>query len=74
MKHKAQKPLLFRVVARDRRGTEKRFLAEVNDITDENARRKIVHQIFADGGVVQAIIATDDPTTYPSEDAKRKYK
>ena len=63
----------YRVVITDKRKKGKKYLAEVIAENDETARRKIVHQIMSEGGLVKAIMGTEDKGRYPGESSKRFY-
>lgn len=65
---------LYRVLEMDKRGKQRKHLAEVKADCDENARRKIVHTAMAEGGRVQMITATGDGSRYPGDSAKRTYR
>jgi hypothetical protein len=69
----AVKTYLYRILETDKRGKQRRHLAEVQSDCDENARRKIIHTVFAEGGSVQVIDPTDDRTRLPGDTAKRHY-
>ena len=69
-----KRAFLYRVEHKDSKGKLKKHLAEVHSDADENARRKIVHTLQAEGCIVQRIATTDDKNKWPGESGKRVYK
>jgi hypothetical protein len=73
MNNATQLTFLYRVLEMDKRGRQRKHLAEVKADCDENARRKIIHTAVAEGGRVQVITTTEDRSRYPGDSAKRVY-
>jgi hypothetical protein len=70
---KVLKAHLYRVEIMTNRNKRLRYLAEVQAVLDEDARRKIIHQTMAENGRVLTIRTTEDRARYPGEKPKRNY-
>ncbi len=67
-------PYVYRVQITDKKNNSKQYLAHVVSDSDENARRKIIHQTIREEGLVKTIASTVDKARQPGDSRTRYYK